>query len=204
MVMKGARANGVYLLQGVIEVTIESETRIGVDSSRGLDATRLWHLRLGHVSEKDLEILQKREMIDGESFSKLEFCEECFMGKQTRVSFVEGKHDSRGVLEYVHMDVWGPTPVASLGGAKYYISFIYDFSRKVWVYVMKAKSEAFARFKEWRALVENESGKSLKILRSDNAGEYVSGVFLDYCKHNGIRRHFTTPGDRNQIGLRRG
>ena len=60
------------------------------------------------------------------------------MGKQTRVSFGEGKHDSRGILEYVHTDVWGPAPVASLGGARYYISFIDDFSRKVWVYVMKA------------------------------------------------------------------
>ena len=63
------------------------------------------------------------------------------------------------------------------------------------MYVMKAKSEAFAKFKAWKALVENESGKSLKVLRSDNSGEYVSGKFLEYCKHHGIRRHFTTPRD---------
>ena len=106
---------------------MEGEIGVSVDSSRGLDATRLWHLRLGHVSEKSLDVLRRREMIDGESFSKLEFCEECVMGKQTRVSFGEGKHDSRGILEYVHTDVWGPAPVASLGGARYYISFIDDF-----------------------------------------------------------------------------
>ena len=125
MVMKGARTHGIYLLQGV---TVEGETCVSVDSSRGLDATRLWHLRLSHVSEKSLDILRRREMIDGESFSKLEFCEECVMGKQTRVSFGEGKHDSRGILEYVHTDAWGPAPVSSLGGAGYYISFIDDFS----------------------------------------------------------------------------
>ena len=87
-------------------------------------------MRLGHSSERSLEILRKREMINGESFNKLEFCEECVLGKQTKVSFGEGKHDSRNVLEYVHTDVWGPAPVASLGGACYYISFIDDFSQR--------------------------------------------------------------------------
>jgi len=60
---------------------------------------------LGHVSESSLGILQKREMIDGGSFNKLEFCKKCVMAKQSKVSFDEGKHDSRDVLEYVHMDV---------------------------------------------------------------------------------------------------
>ena len=60
---------------------MEGETCVGVDSSRGLDATRLWHLRLGHVSERSLDVLRKREMIDGESFNKLKFCEECVMRK---------------------------------------------------------------------------------------------------------------------------
>ena len=78
-----------------------------------------------------LDILRKWEMINGESFNKLEFCEECVIGKQTRVSFDEGKHDSKDVLEYVHSDVWGPAPVASLVGARYYISFFDDLSRKV-------------------------------------------------------------------------
>ena len=102
MVMKGARTHSIYLFQGV---TVRGETCVGVDSSRDLDATRLWHLRLDHVSEKSLDVLRPREMIDGESFSKLEFCEECVMGKQTIVLFGEGKHDSRGILEYVHTDV---------------------------------------------------------------------------------------------------
>ena len=66
VVMKGSRTYGIYLLQGV---TVGGETCVDVDSSRDLDATRLWHLRLGHVSERSLDILRKREMIDGESFN---------------------------------------------------------------------------------------------------------------------------------------
>ena len=55
------------------------------------------------------------------------------------------------------------------------------------MYVMKAKSEVFEKFKVWLALVENQTGKKLKILRSDNGGEYVSKEFLDYCRQRGIR-----------------
>ena len=78
---------------------------VGADSSRALDATRLWHLRLGHVSEKSFEPLRRRKMIKGESFNRLEFCQECVLGKQTKVSFGVGRHEFKGVLEYVHTDV---------------------------------------------------------------------------------------------------
>ena len=70
-------------------------------------------------------------MIKGGSFDKLDFCQECVLEKQTKVSFGVGLHRSERVLEYVHTDVWGPVATASLGGAKYYISFIDDFSWKV-------------------------------------------------------------------------
>ena len=55
----------------------------------------------------------------------------------------------------MHSDVWGPTRESSLGGSMYYVTFIDDFSRKVWVYFMKQKSEVFDKFKLWKAEVEN-------------------------------------------------
>ena len=69
------------------------------------------------------------------------------------------------------------------------------------MYVMKAKSEVFQNFKVWLALVEKQIGNKLKILRSDNGGEYVSKEFLDYCRRHGIRRHFTTLGDPQSNGV---
>jgi hypothetical protein len=56
-------------------------------------------------------------------------------------------HTSKGVLDYVHSDVWGPVAVPSNGDAHYFVSFIDDFSRKVWVYFMKHKSKVFTIFK---------------------------------------------------------
>ena len=74
----------------------------------------------------------------------------------------------------MHTDVWGPAHVSSLGGSHYYVTLIDDATRKTWVYCIKRKSDVFDTFKKWKALVENEIGKRLKCLRSDNGGEYWS------------------------------
>ena len=63
------------------------------------------------------------------------------------------------------------------------------------MYVMKAKSESFEKFKDWKALVENQYGSSLTVLISDNGGEPVSREFLDFCRQHDIQRHFTIPAD---------
>ena len=77
------------------------------------------------------------------------------MGKQTRVKFQTGQHSTLVVLDYIHSDLWGPATVPSNGGHRYFVSFIDDFSRKVWVYFLKYKSEVFNIFKEFKTLVEN-------------------------------------------------
>ena len=91
-------------------------------------------------------------------------------------------------LEFVHTDVWGPTQLSSLGISHYYVTFIDDATRKVWVYFLIQKSDVFQTFKNWKCLVENEIGKKLKCLRSDNGGEYCSHEYEDYCSTNGIHR----------------
>ena len=74
----------------------------------------------------------------------------------------------------MHSDVWGLAPVRSLGGSCYYVTFIDDSTRKVWVFFLKNKSEVFATFKKWKPNVENQTGLSVKSLRTDNGGEYDS------------------------------
>ena len=67
--------------------------------------------------------------------------------------------------------------MASLGGSRYYISFINDCSRKIWVYFLKNKSNVFDTFKRWKAMVETKAGLKLKCLRFDNGGEYINRGF---------------------------
>jgi len=65
------------------------------------------------------------------------------MGGQRRVAFSTSQNKTKGLLDLIQTNVWGPSLVASIGGAKYYITFIDDFSRRVWVYFFKQKSEVF-------------------------------------------------------------
>ncbi|KAI5339351.1 hypothetical protein L3X38_018623 [Prunus dulcis] len=157
------------------------------------DKTELWHHRLRHISQKELQELHKQGLLEDVSSCKLDFCEYCVLGKQRKVSFTSNSADNRSKeqLSYIHSDVWGPAPTKSNGGVRYFVTFMDDFSRKVWVYFMKQKSEIFAKFKEWKTEIENQTGRKIKYLRSDNGGEYTINEFTDYCKQEGIIRHFT-------------
>ncbi|KAH9718762.1 hypothetical protein KPL71_022343 [Citrus sinensis] len=186
VVMKGNKQNGLYVLQGTA-VTGD----VSISASLGLDKTLIWHLRLGHMSEKGLKILEKQGVLGDDKLGSLEFCEVCVLGKSSRTSFKTAVHNTKGTLDYIHSDLWGPSQTVSLGGVKYFLSFIDDYSRMVWVYVLKGKDEVFERFKQWKALVETQSGRKIKRLRTDNGLEFCNKQFEDFCKLNGIARHKT-------------
>ncbi|BFG24560.1 hypothetical protein CerSpe_108340 [Prunus speciosa] len=154
------------------------------------------------MSERAMQELHKRKLLKGVHNCKLEFCKYCTMGKQSKVTFKlqDKEKRSTGVLDYIHSDVWGPAPVKLLDGARYYVTFLDDFSRKVWVYFMKEKSDVFTKFKVWKAEVENLTGRKIKVLRSDNGGEYKDSKFLEFCKSEGIKRHFTVKKTPQQNG----
>ena len=119
----------------------------------------------------------------------MDFYESCVYGKQKRVSFVKtGKENKREKLELVHSYIWRPAQVSSLSGSHYYVIFIDDATRKVWVYFRRQKNDVFQTFKKWKCLVENETGKKLKCLRSNNGCEYYNNEFRDYCFTNAIHR----------------
>ena len=103
----------------------------------------LWHLRYGHLGFSGLKLLSKTKMVDGlpEISVPENLCEACVKGKQHRQSFPVGKSwRARRPLEIVHTDIAGPFDIASLGGSRYYLTFIDDFSRKSWVYILKEKA----------------------------------------------------------------
>uniref|UniRef100_A0A2N9GFK1 CCHC-type domain-containing protein n=1 Tax=Fagus sylvatica TaxID=28930 RepID=A0A2N9GFK1_FAGSY len=128
------------------------------------DDTLLWHMRLGHMSERGMRELHKRNLLTG--------------------------------IKYL-----GPVRTLSKGGAQYFMSFIDDYSRKAWVYFLKNKSEAFAKFKIWKAEVENQTRRKIKCLRTDNGTEYKDGDFLKFCEKHGIKRHFTVRKTPQQNGV---
>ena len=88
------------------------------------------------------------------------------------MSFPSSAKRANKILELVHSDVFGPMSVPSLGNSMYYVSFIDEFSRNTWIYFLRKKSEVFDIFKEFKALVENQTEKKIKVLRTDNDGEF--------------------------------
>ena len=86
------------------------------------------------------------------------------LGKAKRVKFGTGTHQTKEILEYIQSDLWGPSKIPTHANGRYFISIIDDFSRRVWVYILKSKDEAFLKFKEWKTLVENQTGKRIKRL----------------------------------------
>jgi transposase InsO family protein len=89
--------------------------------------------------------------------------------------------------------VFGPVHVLSLAKSVYYVSFIEDFSTKTCIYFLRNKSEVFDKFKEFKALVENQIKKKIKVFRIDSGGEFRRNEFKEFCKKCGIARKKTTP-----------
>lgn len=97
------------------------------------------------------------------------------MGKQTKVKF------GTRTLDYVHTNVWRPTKVASLGDKHWFISFVDDYLRRVWVYTMRNKDGVLDVFLVWKKMIETQTRRKIKRLKSDNGGEYKSDPFLQIC-----------------------
>ena len=131
-------------------------------------------------------------------------CKGCAKGKNIKNPFPKSETKTKGMLELIHSDVCGPMPSTSLSGYEYYVTFIDDYSRKTWIYFLKAKDEVFGKFKEFKALIENHSERRIKSLRIDNGVEYTSKEFEAFCKDAGIKRELTTPYNPQQNGVAEG
>ena len=164
-----------------------------------------WHQRYGHLSENALRKLAKDKLVDGFTYDpskNLNFCEPCTQGKIHRNKFSnDGGKRSTQILGLIHSDVCGKLSSASLGGAQYFLTFIDDKTRYTWVYFLKSKEQVFDKFLEWKVKVERSSGQKVKILRSDNGGEYISKKFEAHLKKEGIRHEVTIPKTPEQNGV---
>ena len=177
------------------------ETCFRVDMN---DKAWLWHLRFGHLNYGGLKELARKDMVHGLPNMDYvgKFCEGCVLGKHARNSFQKkAEFRAKKPLELVHTDICGPITPMSLGEKKYFITFIDDYTRRTWVYFLKEKSEAFEVFKRFKILVEKMTGFYIKALRSDRGGEYMSTVFMSYCKEQGVKRFLTAPYSPQQNGV---
>lgn len=150
------------------------------------DEIGLWHRRFGHISE---EALRRTIPIKG----NLQSCPECLSSNFSRKPFQPVLAREKEILERVYSDICGPFSTKTAGGASYFAVFIDGHSKMAKAYLLKQKSELMAKFMEYKANAERQSGMRLKTIRCDNGGEYSSNRLKNYCSTQGITIEYTSP-----------
>ncbi|KAK2391898.1 putative mitochondrial protein [Trifolium repens] len=182
----GFESQGLYYLHN------QSSTICGVSASPDII-----HRRLGHPSLDKLKVL-----IPHLSHLKSLNCESCQLGKHVRASFPSSANKrSMSPFDIVHSDVWGPSRVPSNLGYRYYVTFIDDFSRCTWITLLKDRSQLFGAFQTFCSEIRNQFGKTIRILRSDNAKEYFSTPFNSFMASHGIIHQSSCPHTPQQNGV---
>lgn len=197
LLLKCPAENGVYRVNcdDAEKCMIASTDKNNVD---------LWHRRMGHLNFTSLCKMRDGAVIGVDfkgSKGDVENCETCAMGKQHRSKFEHSKNESKNLLELIHSDLMGPMENRSIGGSKYILTFIDDYSRKVFCYFLNGKDEVFDKFVKFINFVENQTERRVKILRTDNGREYLSRRFMKYFEAKGIKHQLTTPYTPQQNGI---
>jgi transposase InsO family protein len=149
----------------------------------------LWHIRLGHLNIKHFSLVLNRLGI--RCLTEL-MCIVCLKGKIVAKSFAKYRPRATCKLELVHSDVCGPFKTES-NRKRYFVTFIDDFLRMLFVYGFRQKNEVFDAFCSFKNEVENQTGCKIKQLLSDNGLKYTCGKFQAICQRSGIIQHFTVP-----------
>lgn len=189
---------GIYLVKSNFNPHMFSALKTKVD-----DEVQLWHRRLGHLGLANMKILRDK-LARGISFKDPDSvqCVSCLKGKQTTLPFPKQKSTrATELLELVHSDVCGPIETASFAGYKYFLTFIDDKSRNTFVYFLRNKSEVFSKLVEFKTLVEKQTGKKLKAIRTDNGTEYVNERVNNFLRGNGITHQLTVEYTPQQNGV---
>lgn len=155
------------------------------------------------MNHRDLREVLRKRLASGVEFrnQELQKCEVCLPGKMSSLPFPKKSQRSTKILEIVHSDVWGPARVESLGRARYFVTFIDDYSRWCEIRVLRQKSDVLQAFRDFKVQIEIQTGQKIKCLMSDNGREYCNVEFDKFLRENGIKRRLTVTHTPQQNGV---
>ena len=138
----------------------------------------LCHKRISHINLQLLQTMQLEGVVIELPAFELkrvdQVSEACQLGKQHRLPFQKESSISKGFLDVIHSDVWGPAQTSAIGGCRYYITFTDDYSHYTWIFPMKKKREVLSHFQKHKGEVEHEMGRHIRCLWSDGGKEYFA------------------------------
>ena len=159
----------------------------------------LWHSRLSHVSLSRFRPLVSSGqlgVVANENFD----CVSCQLAKQPALPFNNSDSVSLAPFDLVHSDVWGPSPHTTMGGSKYFVIFVDDFTRYTWIYLLQARSQLPQTYYDFAHMIQTQFSRPIKVFRSDNAMEYRDTTFLHFLRQQGTLPHRSCPGTSQQNG----
>ena len=165
---------------------------------------KMWHRRLGHPNSDVLRTLFNSGFLGNKACLSIDLsfdCTSCKLGKSKVLPFPHHASRASQCFELIHSDVWGIAPVVSHAHYKYFVTFIDDFSRFTWVYFLRAKGEVFSVFQRFLALLETQFSASIKVLRSNSGGGYMSNEFQVFLQSKGIISQRSCPSTPQQNGV---
>ena len=175
--------SGVHILENCYGLVLDADI---VCSSICLPNEDLWHQQMGHASYKHLSIVSKHESVLGiPKLSRISnvVCGPCQLGKQTKA-----KHPSTQTstisrpLELLHLDLMGSTRTESLGGKRYIIVVVDDFTRYTWVILLRSKSDAPEHIEALCTRLQNEKNLKIDQIRSDHGKEFENSYMESFCQ----------------------
>ena len=158
-----------------------------------------WHSRLGHPALSVVRrVLSSFKLPFVQNKKEPTSCAVCLSSKSHQLPFSKSLHRSKFPLELMYTDVWGPSPICSKSGFRYYVSFMDDFSRYSWLFPIMRKSDVYAIFVKFQSYVERFFNIKIKRVQSDWGGKYRS--LHKYFQQNGITHRLSCPYTHQQNG----
>ncbi|KAJ9535203.1 hypothetical protein OSB04_un001716 [Centaurea solstitialis] len=203
ILLRTPRRDNVYCLDLNKASTIPSLRCLISKASKS--ESSLWHRRMCHMNFKNMNTLVKLNLVRGlpmKEFVWEENCVACLKGKQHKSS-----HKSKEIntisapLQLLHMDLFGPTNVMSIGKKSYCLVIIDDYSRFTWVFFLRTKDETSGLIKSFVKRVENQTNLKVKVIRSDNGTEFKNADLNSFCDEKGIEKQYSAPRTPQQNGV---
>ncbi|KAL0642049.1 hypothetical protein Bca4012_102844 [Brassica carinata] len=190
LIGKGVTKGELYMLEKLDPV---SNHNCSFTSASSLNKNALWHARLGHPHERALNLMLPGVVFENE-------CEACILGKHCRTVFPTSETTYEHCFDLVHSDVW-TAPCLSRDSQKYFVTFIDEKSKYTWLTLLPSKDRVLEAFMNFQAYVSNQYNATVKVLRSDNGGEYISNAFKSHLAKHGIVHQTSCPYTPQQNGV---
>ncbi|CAH9085144.1 unnamed protein product [Cuscuta europaea] len=180
--------NGLYYLESPENKGVAMAVSVNLD---------LWHQRLGHASDNRLHHIASLQRLERTN----NFCDSCVRAKQTRLPFPVSTIKTNRCFELLHCDIWGGYTCESITGARYFLTIVDDFTRGVWVYLMKNKSEVPQILIQFFEMVHTQFEQRAKRIRADNGAEFQTNILINYYRQHGIMLETSCTDTPQQNGV---